>query len=488
MSLSRHLIPVNILWGILDKAGIRTMNLVKRAFFRKSVLSILITVAIIMLLVLISPSAKAVTVTVSNISSSSPGSPVSFTVTVNVENTDLLPIYRVNLGIINQDQPGTYTRTCTDLPRLASIKNYPDAVNGNVSITATTASGWGGASDSNRIGYGYRYPSGPPNYQVTGDGYGYGYVGGGSTSITYNVIWSTPSSWPTGIYEIEVLVYVSNGGTPLSHPQTYTFTLSTGGGTPGGGGAPEGVTMVYSYINPEGKFIQDVTAVSYDKKVSLLIKQGVIAKTWIGAPLSWVSIKLLEDPPEPPEDLSIIGIPYDLKPDMATFDPPIRITFKYNPADIPEGISEEDLSLAYYDSTEARWVKLVNIIVDMDNNTISGDLSHFTAFAVIPLPDTPETEVTPEPEPTTETETEPIPTPPTTTEPVPESMPTPEPTPESETEQEVESETVTPMVAPFQIEESGGINQWVLAGIVFGCAVLIIAVAVYLFWYKKILE
>jgi hypothetical protein len=380
------------------------------------------------------------------------------------------------------------------LPRLATTKNYLDAVNGNVSVSASTATGWGVDTDSNRFGYGYQYPSGPPNTKVTGSGYGYGYVGGGgSTSITYNITWNTPASWPEGAYEIEVLVYVSSGGTALSHPQTYTFTLSTGGGTPGGGGPggmPAGVTFFADKITPEGKFAYDIIARSLDKQVSLFIEEGTIGKTRQGGLLSWVSIKPMEDPPDPPEDLSIIGIPYDLEPDGATFDPPVRVTFKYNPADISGGTSEEELSLAYYDSAVGRWIKLVNVTVDVDNNTISGDLSHFTAFAIIPFPGAPEPEITPEPEPTTEPEPEPIPTPPTTTEPEPEPepMPTPGTTPEPETEPEVDSEVVTPLVAPFQIEESGGINQWVLAAIVFGCAVVIIAVAVYLFWYKKILE
>lgn len=253
---------------------------------------------------------------------------------------------------------------------------------------------------------------------------------------------------------------------------------------------PAGVTFFADKINPDGQLAYDITASSLDKLVTLLIEEGTTAKTRQGGLLSWVSIKPMEDPPEPPEDSSIIGIPYDLQPDKATFDPPVRITFKYNPADIAEGVSEEDLSLAYYDSTEGRWIKLVNIVVDVENNTVSGDLSHFTAFAVIPLPDPPAPEPTPEPEPTTEPEPapEPTPEPEPTTEPEPVPEPTPEPSPEPGTEPEVESEVETPLVAPFQIEESKGMNQWVLAAIVFGCAVLIIGLAVYLFWYKKILE
>ena len=107
-----------------------------------------------------------------------------------------------------------------------------------------------------------------------------------------------------------------------------------GYGYGGGGSPPEGVTFIYDYINPENRFVKDVIAKSWDKKVSLLMKERTIAETSIGTPLAWVSIKPMVNPPEPPEDASIIGIPYDLKPDWATFSPPARITFKYDPASI----------------------------------------------------------------------------------------------------------------------------------------------------------
>jgi len=53
---------------------------------------------------------------------------------------------------------------------------------------------------------------------------------------------------------------------------------------------------------------------------------------------------------------------------------------EYDPADIPEGVAEEDLVIAYWDGTE--WVVLESV-VDTVANTVSAKVSHFTTFAVI---------------------------------------------------------------------------------------------------------
>jgi hypothetical protein len=254
----------------------------------------------------------------------------------------------------------------------------------------------------------------------------------------------------------------------------------------GGGGSPAGVTFFTESRNPNGVFIIDVIAQSWDKKVKVTISKGTVGKNSIGAALSWVSIKPMDVVPPPPEDGSIIGIPYNFRPDLATFIPPVRITFKYDPASIPEGINEEELSLAYYDTDREEWVGLDNITIDVEAHTISGDISHFTGFGIIHIPATAEPEITPEPEP--EPEPEPIPTSPATTEPEPEYAPETTPVVTTEPEQGPEPETETAVIAPIQISDSKGINQWVLAGSIFGGAVLIIGLAIYLFRYRRILE
>jgi hypothetical protein len=86
-------------------------------------------------------------------------------------------------------------------------------------------------------------------------------------------------------------------------------------------------------------------------------------------------------PPAPPAEANVIGLVYDLGLAGATFDPAITLTFTYDPANIPAGVAEENLVIAFWDGS--KWVELTNIKVDPVTHTISGETSHFTAFSVI---------------------------------------------------------------------------------------------------------
>jgi hypothetical protein len=467
------------------------MNLVKRVFLRKSVLSIVLTAVVIALLVFAGPhAAQAITITVSNPASGYIGGTYSFSIWVAVDSGDRLPLESAELKIINVDSPNPYTIVCSNLPRMATtVPKLYTTPYGDVEITANADATWDGANDD-RYGYGYEYPAGPTDNYSLGTGYGYGYVDGshiGDTWISYIVEWTPIAPWPTGECRIEVIIQ-GNGSTAFTHDKTYSFTLSTGGGGGGGGGGvPAGVTFFIESRNPLGEFLNDVIAQSYDKQVTLTISKGTIGNNSQGAPLSWVSIMPVEDYPEPPEGVLVIGIPYDFGPDWATFDPPVRITFKYSPASIPEGVDEEKLSLAYYNSVRKEWIILENVSVDTEAHTISGDASHFTCFAILYVPglvEEPEPTTTPPTTPptTTPTTTPPTTTPPTTTPPPPTTTPPTKPTTDTGVI------VVPPVIAPIDISDSSGINQWALAGMVFGGAILIIGLAVYLFWYRKILE
>ena len=89
----------------------------------------------------------------------------------------------------------------------------------------------------------------------------------------------------------------------------------------------------------------------------------------------------METPPALLADVFAVGHVYDIGPDGATFDAPVTFTFNYDPDEIPEGVAEEDLVLAYLDGSE--WPHLEGIIVNPAAHTISGQAGHFTAFAVI---------------------------------------------------------------------------------------------------------
>ncbi len=83
-----------------------------------------------------------------------------------------------------------------------------------------------------------------------------------------------------------------------------------------------------------------------------------------------------------PRDASIIGLAYDFGPDGVIFDPPITLTWSYDPNDISEDVAEENLVLAWYDEAGDKWVEL-DCVVDTRNNTITASIEHFTTFAII---------------------------------------------------------------------------------------------------------
>jgi hypothetical protein len=111
--------------------------------------------------------------------------------------------------------------------------------------------------------------------------------------------------------------------------------------------------------------------------------------------------------PPPPAGIKNISA-VDLGPDGATFDEPIEITLSYDPGDLPDNISTEDITISYYDEEKGEWIELTDIVVDTINHTVTGKARHFTIFAIqIKVPE-PTDEPPPEPEtPTTEPTTPP---------------------------------------------------------------------------------
>jgi hypothetical protein len=323
---------------------------------------------------------KALTIDITPPSSTTLGSTCSFTVQVNVENQDLLPIDHIDMQISNVFDPTTYVVTCSNLPLSSGIQGY---AGGTVIVTATPGTDWG-------WGYGYRMGYGPldsggQGYYSFGYGYGYGYrLGQGTVSIIYNVTWTSPSDWPAGEYNVTVFVYGDNTRR-FSRTSTSFSLTQMGGGGGGGGGVPSvpGVTNLSPYINFDGVFILPLTAKSGDGKVQLTINTGTKAKTRYDWPLTQISILVMTDPPAPPADTKIIGLVYDISPDGATFAPSITLTFTYDPAQVPEGVDPKKLVLATWDSATSKWIEFQDSVVDTTAHTISVQISHFTPFAII---------------------------------------------------------------------------------------------------------
>ncbi|MCD6085494.1 hypothetical protein J7J41_00665, partial [bacterium] len=56
------------------------------------------------------------------------------------------------------------------------------------------------------------------------------------------------------------------------------------------------------------------------------------------------------------------------------------IEIVYDEDDLPEGFSESQLSLGYFDDSTKEWIE-IPAVVDTDNNTIKAKISHFSIFA-----------------------------------------------------------------------------------------------------------
>jgi hypothetical protein len=191
---------------------------------------------------------------------------------------------------------------------------------------------------------------------------------------------------------------VSSGQTAEWHSgETTQLDLSVtiaappaGPGAPGGGPAPA-LTLETNLFGIEGEFeissegiIQEtITATSADGKVTITIPEGTEALDADGNPLESLSSSVVS-PPEPPEGDYVIGLAYDFGPDGATFYPSITFEFTVDPADIPPGLTIDDLVLAYYDETATppRWVEVTTSVVS-GTNTLRAYVSHFTIFAIL---------------------------------------------------------------------------------------------------------
>ena len=194
-----------------------------------------------------------------------------------------------------------------------------------------------------------------------------------------------------GVATFTDLVY-----TATASPETFQIDVASGaltGATSndvictvpsgGGGGMPtnsgEGSMSLTPYLNGQGEAICNINLTSTNGLVTINILFGTLVLNAQGNPLVDIQIVVLSTPPPPPGYV-LVGHAYDCLPAGATFQPTIILTFKYAEADIPAGVSEQDLVLAYWDGDQ--WVSLPTTI-NAANNTATARVAHFTPFAIL---------------------------------------------------------------------------------------------------------
>ena len=128
-----------------------------------------------------------------------------------------------------------------------------------------------------------------------------------------------------------------------------------------------------------------VTVGSTDNKSSVTIPQGTKALDKDGTPLKAITCNPPASLPPPPPTSNILAA-YDLGPTGATFQTPITVAMKFDPAALPAGVSASNLIIAFYDTAAGVWTPLGNIVIDTVNHTISCTTTHFTQFAMMTAP------------------------------------------------------------------------------------------------------
>ncbi len=357
--------------------------------FARVALALLLVIAVGSSLWFVSPQpAKAVDFSFPSLPSEGTlGSTYTFTVKVDISAQDVLPVQTVDMWIYKANDMSNYKATLTTLPLDdGTSKNYTTGQTGGgaAGVSASAASSWGYGTGT-RKGYGYRDPEGTGWHDpLTGSG-GYGYTGSGitgdTTYITFTITWTPPSDWPEGSYKVRAFV---NGDNAKKFSGTSgAFTLSAPTAAVVGGAVTETAPLA-DVIDENGVFTDNKVIKSGDGNVEINIPRDTTGQTASGEPLSEITV-VRTTPPAPPANTRTITLDYDLGPDGATFDPPISLTFTYNPSQIPEGADHENLSIAYYDADSGQWVELDagDIEVDPATNTITARISHFTYFSVI---------------------------------------------------------------------------------------------------------
>ncbi len=165
--------------------------------------------------------------------------------------------------------------------------------------------------------------------------------------------------------------------------QTVTAPPASGGGGGGGGFGSQLVGINLSGTSPfmdgNGKSLTAGVLKTPDGKLTLNVPVGVFIWNAAGAAQPFLSANTIETPPAAPSPQVLI-MAYELGTTGVTFNPGIGIAFSYSDAQLPAGVTESSLYIAWWNGSA--WVKLTSS-VDATANSVSATITHFTTFALI---------------------------------------------------------------------------------------------------------
>ncbi len=134
---------------------------------------------------------------------------------------------------------------------------------------------------------------------------------------------------------------------------------------------------------------ESIVYTSGDNAISITIPDGTTALNGGGETLDSIEFLATENTTGPPRGFSNVGPAYELGPDGATFEPPVTLSWHYDPDDIPQDASAEDILISYYDEDNLEWKELESTVAP-ESDAVTAPISHLSTFTImVPVPTLP---------------------------------------------------------------------------------------------------
>ena len=136
-------------------------------------------------------------------------------------------------------------------------------------------------------------------------------------------------------------------------------------------------------VNSQGMLKSGVEVSSAGGKISLSLDKGTTVLDQDGEPLHIIHAVIDLNLPLAAGNAYVVSSAYSLGPQGATFDPPLLLTLGYDLEELPEGVREKDLYIAYHDGTE--WCKVGYKKIDTKPYSVTTHLYdfNFTSFVIL---------------------------------------------------------------------------------------------------------
>ncbi len=134
-------------------------------------------------------------------------------------------------------------------------------------------------------------------------------------------------------------------------------------------------------INNQGEFINKVVISAPDGSISLSIEAGTAILDANNTPLQSIKVAIDQVIPVPPEQAEIIADIFDIQPQSAIISPSLYVTLSYDPSLLPQGVSENDLWVYYFNGDS--WEIMGYKNQDMTLNRVTTKISRFGKYSVL---------------------------------------------------------------------------------------------------------